>query len=270
MYSVSVGFVRNHLSGLLGGLVLVVPLLRAAKSIVGWGGDIDFVLSRSSDPGWVGALLNFLIDPPGYLVLPCIMLGFGLIWWDLSRRSHAENGGEVLPQAPLSLPEHQSPKTKAPDIPAASVGTDDGDVPPSQETKVNAQPTADAILPGWEKLYAIGERDVLQLRFMPDNDKPIRGAVLLLCLGYKVILGIDRPKTRAVHWEVDRALIRSRTGLHSAIAAANAIQQNDHGYELVKDGYLSRVGLAEGGRYHMPDFTEREAIKLARDLIARA
>jgi len=55
-------------------------------SLVGFGGSIDFVISRSQEPGWVGQMINWLIDPPGWSVLPLIGLGLTCIYWDAQRQ----------------------------------------------------------------------------------------------------------------------------------------------------------------------------------------
>jgi hypothetical protein len=59
--------------------------LRGAKWVVGLGGDIDFILSRSQEPGWVGQMINWIIDPPAGAIAPLIVLGFLLIWLDVKR-----------------------------------------------------------------------------------------------------------------------------------------------------------------------------------------
>ena len=78
-------WVKRHWLAIFGAVPLLVPLIRFAKWLVTLGGDVDFLVSRSEDPGWVGAMVNFIIDPPNWSIAPMIMAGLILIWLDGKR-----------------------------------------------------------------------------------------------------------------------------------------------------------------------------------------
>jgi hypothetical protein len=92
------GWMRRHWVALLG----VIPLIPTALKWIGWlisrGGDADFVISRSSDPGWVGAMINWIINPPAWAIMPLIVAGFALIWLDVKRRRAKVTVSPITPQ----------------------------------------------------------------------------------------------------------------------------------------------------------------------------
>jgi hypothetical protein len=69
----------RHRLGVSGSVLL---LYAAIKSILELLGDIDFILSRWSDPGWVATMIEYIVDPPSWIFWPVVMLGLALIWWD--------------------------------------------------------------------------------------------------------------------------------------------------------------------------------------------
>lgn len=69
--------------GKLGALLLVFTI---TERVVGWGGSIDFLLSRSKDPDWVGAVLKFLVASWDSISSILMLLGVGLIVWNERRR----------------------------------------------------------------------------------------------------------------------------------------------------------------------------------------
>lgn len=90
--------VFRHAFAAFGVLTLCVPAFKAAKWVIGLGGDVDFILSRSKDPDWVGRMLTLLIEAPGWLVLLLLVTGVFLIVWD-NRRSRAK----ITPKFPAVL-----------------------------------------------------------------------------------------------------------------------------------------------------------------------
>ena len=55
--------------------------------------------SRWSDPGWVGAVINFLLSPPPWITFPLLIVGAALIGWDYYRHKNA-----ALPLAVTPVP----------------------------------------------------------------------------------------------------------------------------------------------------------------------
>jgi hypothetical protein len=74
-------WIKRHLPAAGGGLLLVLVWI---KTIVGFGGDIDFLVSRSQDPGWVGVMWNQIVTSP-WMPMVLTVIGLGLIYWDFKR-----------------------------------------------------------------------------------------------------------------------------------------------------------------------------------------
>jgi tRNA_anti-like len=81
---------RKHWPRVAGAIGLLQPLWKFVSWLVTMGGDVDFVISRSSDPGWVGHLINFLFYPPAWVPMLVAVCGFGLIFWDIRRNKHTD------------------------------------------------------------------------------------------------------------------------------------------------------------------------------------
>ena len=80
-------WMRRHWLALIGYLSILPALLKGVVALVRLGGDVDFVISRWEQPGWVAAVINWFIDPPDWALIPMILLGFVLIYWDTRRKS---------------------------------------------------------------------------------------------------------------------------------------------------------------------------------------
>jgi len=83
-------------------LFVVLPLWKFVRETVSWGGNLDFVISRSQDPGWVGLAINRLLDPPAWSLIPLMLAGFALLWWDV-RRTHQRAQAEKQPERSHAL-----------------------------------------------------------------------------------------------------------------------------------------------------------------------
>ncbi len=82
-------WLRHHWIALLGAIPLIPPTLKWLGWLVSRGGDVDFVISRTNDPAWVGTMIGWIINPPGWAILPLIAGGLFLIWLHVRRRSDA-------------------------------------------------------------------------------------------------------------------------------------------------------------------------------------
>jgi hypothetical protein len=84
-----------------GGVVLVwegvLAIWKAIKWLLGWGGSIDFVVERTQDPKWVGAMLNLLVHPPAWAHIIIVILAVAVIIWDQrrARTIHSSGGGSL-------------------------------------------------------------------------------------------------------------------------------------------------------------------------------
>lgn len=77
---------KRHWRAVLGAATLIGPALQALRWIVTAAGDIDFIVTRAEEPGWVAVVLNFILNPPPWALLPFILIGLALILWDNRRR----------------------------------------------------------------------------------------------------------------------------------------------------------------------------------------
>lgn len=103
-------------------------------------GYAEFVSAHIQQPGWVGDVLSFLIDPPPWITFPALVIGLLLIWWD-ARRSRNRK---------LSVPTPADP---------------DGD-PDLEELMRQWEPTHPYDMPG--KLKAIDDAmEFIEGRFYP-------------------------------------------------------------------------------------------------------
>ncbi len=80
----------------------VVVLLGIAVAVIRWLGDLDFIIERTRDPGWMRDMLTLVADVSPSIVLmttvALVGLGLFLIWLDLRRREPS------LRESPLPLP----------------------------------------------------------------------------------------------------------------------------------------------------------------------
>jgi hypothetical protein len=81
---------------IIGGVLLLevaLPTLRAIYRLIRTGGDIDFVVERTKDPGWIRWMIENIINPPPWLTIPLVLAGLSLILWD-TRRQRTAGGRE--------------------------------------------------------------------------------------------------------------------------------------------------------------------------------
>ncbi|MFL6743218.1 MAG: hypothetical protein ACJ8E3_04575, partial [Sphingomicrobium sp.] len=57
------------------------------EKIIGWGGSLDFIISRWSDPGWVGTTLRFVAVNSYYFGFVLMAVGLAFIVWNERRRT---------------------------------------------------------------------------------------------------------------------------------------------------------------------------------------
>lgn len=74
-----------HWRALAGIGALLLSLWQALRSVLSWGGEIDFVVSRTSDPSWIGQLFRVAATQPGYVAIALTVGGLALIYWDVKR-----------------------------------------------------------------------------------------------------------------------------------------------------------------------------------------
>jgi hypothetical protein len=87
----------RHWRALLGGSALSLPVLQGIRSLLSVVSDVDFVVSKASDPGWLGVVWSFLMNVPVYVYLPLIGIGLALIWLDTrgARSASGSSGREI-------------------------------------------------------------------------------------------------------------------------------------------------------------------------------
>jgi len=67
-----------------GGTGWALLILGVIERVIGIGGSIDFVLTRSQDPGWVGVVLHRAVENVGLLLM---LVGVAFIVWNERRRT---------------------------------------------------------------------------------------------------------------------------------------------------------------------------------------
>jgi len=53
------------------------------RRLLDWGGYIDSISAHLIEPGWVGEMIGFLINPPAWSIYPVILIAALFIWLDL-------------------------------------------------------------------------------------------------------------------------------------------------------------------------------------------
>jgi len=93
----SMGWIRRHWIGIAAVATLIHPVFTVLRTLVQWGGDVDFIVSRMQDPGWVGAMLQWIVDPPGWAVTLMLLCGIALLVWEVRRKRQvpAAGGGDA-------------------------------------------------------------------------------------------------------------------------------------------------------------------------------
>jgi len=79
--------IKRHWLSVVGALSLVVPVANVVLHIVELAGDVDFVIARIKDPGWLRIVGHYLLVPPWWATPFFIAFGLGLIYLD-NRRSN--------------------------------------------------------------------------------------------------------------------------------------------------------------------------------------
>jgi hypothetical protein len=68
--------------GTLGLLWQLVALVwKGLRLFLEWAGNIDFAVERVDNPGWVGAVIQFFLDPPGWVTLLAVVFGALVLLW---------------------------------------------------------------------------------------------------------------------------------------------------------------------------------------------
>ena len=80
-------FLKRHFLQLIGLIGLFgAPVWKAIKPFLQLLGDFDLIISRIEDPDWMGVIMRFLLDPPGWLILVLMVIGILLLMWDGRRQ----------------------------------------------------------------------------------------------------------------------------------------------------------------------------------------
>jgi hypothetical protein len=71
--------IKDHLLAKLGYLGTVAVAIR---TVVGLLGDLDFIVGEAKQPKWTRPVIDLILAPPSYLILPILFLSVAAIWWD--------------------------------------------------------------------------------------------------------------------------------------------------------------------------------------------
>ncbi len=150
-------------------------VLGGAERVIGWGGSLDFLISRSKDPGWVGSLLTAIATNQSYIGFAMMLAGVAFIVWNERRRTErlleARLGWSPSPQkvanpAPLELASQPDTSDEAPSEEKIWLGSN---ITPiflveqhDNKTSVEANDITDKYLGNWMKADGF-IRDMFQL-----------------------------------------------------------------------------------------------------------
>ena len=79
-------FVKHHWLTLIGILSNLPSVWRGLVWLFDWEVRVETVLQKLGAFGGARGVIQFLINPPPWLALVTLPIGFALIWWDLKRR----------------------------------------------------------------------------------------------------------------------------------------------------------------------------------------
>jgi predicted nucleotidyltransferase len=97
-------FIKKHWIAAIGCIWLLNPIWSGFRWLLALLGDLDLVISRYEDPDWMGPVMKgvweILLNPPGWSIIPAMIIGLGLIWIDASRaaRHRAKDAPESRKQ----------------------------------------------------------------------------------------------------------------------------------------------------------------------------
>ena len=77
-----VSWLGAHWRAILGGSALLLPLWQGFRSLLSVVGDVDLVVSKVNDPGWLASVWSFLNNLPAYVYLALVVIGLLMIWLD--------------------------------------------------------------------------------------------------------------------------------------------------------------------------------------------
>jgi len=127
-----------------------------------------------------------------------------------------------------------------------------------------------------EKIYHLDDsngKSEIRLRFLPDTDDHESDALLVICLVYKHVRGMQKIKVNFVNWHVSNLILKApnaRPFTPAAAIRAFADQSKDFGKRPISFGYIEGVDLAQGGSYRLTPSGEEHARAIAIDMINRA
>lgn len=73
-------------------------MLGSVWGLVGVAGDVDFIIAKIEDPGWLKVILGSIIELPRWVNFGLIVIGLAFIYWD-TRRNRT-----VPPAKPVGIP----------------------------------------------------------------------------------------------------------------------------------------------------------------------
>lgn len=79
-------WVGRHWRIFAGAALLLEPAWRGLRWLVTAGGDVDFIAGLyQAPPVWMRAMMDWILNPPSWSIIPAILAGFALIYWGFRR-----------------------------------------------------------------------------------------------------------------------------------------------------------------------------------------
>lgn len=123
----------------------------------------------------------------------------------------------------------------------------------------------------YDEYKVSNNRNELRLRFFPDTDDYETDALLVICYIYKQVMGLDKLRCSFVHGQISYLRANAPNSRVSVIERMSVFGlERDFGKIAIRDSYVERIDLSEGGNYRLTARGENRARAVAQDMIKRA
>lgn len=78
-------WLKSHWRTALGVLALMEPVWKFGRMLLNALGDIDFIVLRTNDPGWIGVMMEYIFGIYGVLSPLILVAGIFFIVWDIRK-----------------------------------------------------------------------------------------------------------------------------------------------------------------------------------------
>ncbi len=101
-------WIQDNWRKLVGGAFLLWQFLRGLLELAE---HFDFIHEHARNPGWVGDVIEYLLNPPTWVTVPSIGVGFALLFLDSRKRTGAAPASKKESDEKVKTPPLDKPKT---------------------------------------------------------------------------------------------------------------------------------------------------------------